>query len=366
MKLRISITPKTFWPAFTLRTSRGTISQKTSYFVLLQSGSDWGLGEGAPLPGLSLDGEAEWQRLQTWLDNNPDCTVPDPGPTACYTWAKNLLQQAGLAQPSSLRYALETAALSITSGEPEVYFRNAFTLGNQSLEINGLVWMDDLQAMYQQGLEKARQGFTTIKFKIGSHAWADELALLQSFRKQYPADAITIRVDANGAFSPDQALRVMDDLARLQVHSIEQPIRQGQHNAMRRLVAEGATPIGLDEELITAMPWDELQDMVAYIHAPYLILKPTLIGGLERTANIIALAAQSGSQWWLTSSLETPIGLTALAQFAAEHKATLPQGLSTGKVYQNELAHPNCLQGKHLIFDPDAQFNLDFLTGTKA
>ncbi len=334
--------------------------------MLLRAGTDWGLGEGAPLPGLSLDGDGEWQRLQTWLSKNPERAIPDPGPAACYAWAQNLLQQAGLAHASSLRYALEAAALSLTSGQPEVYFRNAFTRGAQSLEINGLVWMDDLQAMYHQALEKARQGFSTIKFKIGTHAWADELALLQAFRTQYPAEAVTIRVDANGAYKPDAALRVMDDLARLHVHSIEQPIAQGNHNAMRRLVAEGAIPIGLDEELITPMPSDELVDMLAYISAPYLILKPTLIGGLKHTADLITLSAQWGSQWWLTSSLETPIGLTALAQFAAEHKASLPQGLSTGKVYQNELTHPNRLEGKHLTFHPEARFNLDFLTATEA
>ena len=361
MKLRISITPKTFWPAFTLRTSRGTIPSKTSYFVVLEAQGSLGIGEGAPLPSLSLDGEAEWQKLQAWLSANPVQDVPEPGPAACYAWAHRLLAQAGLAHASSLRYALECAALSLTSGRPEVYFNNPYTQGSLPIEINGLVWMDDLAAMYTQALAKAAEGYTTIKFKIGSHAWADELAMLQAFRKRHLPEAVTIRVDANGAYKPDTALRVMDELARLHVHSIEQPIAQGNFNAMRRLVAEGATPVGLDEELISPMPDDELADMLAYVQAPYLILKPTLIGGLQKTEAIIGLTQALGAHWWLTSSLETPIGLTALAQFAAEHKAHLPQGLSTGQVYKTDLAHPNRRDGKYLLFDPGRPFDLGFL-----
>lgn len=226
------------------------------------------------------------------------------------------------------------------------------------MPINGLVWMDTLAAMRLQAEEKVSAGFTTIKFKIGSLNWQAEKSLLADFRRAHPVDEITLRVDANGAYTIDQALRVMDDLHKVGVHSIEQPIRSGQHNQMHHLIKEGAIPIALDEELITPMPADELFDMIRYLNAPYLVLKPTLIGGLARTEALISTTEKAGNAWWLTSSLETPIGLTVLAQFAARYPNALPHGLSTGKIYADSLAHPNVLEGDRLYFDPTARFDI--------
>ena len=222
--------------------------------------------------------------------------------------------------------------------------------------------MDTLAAMRLQAEEKVKAGFTTIKFKIGSLDWQAEHSLLVDFRRAHSADEITLRVDANGAYAPDQAMRVMDDLHKLAIHSIEQPIRAGQHNQMHRLVNEGAIPIALDEELITPMPADELFDMIRFLNAPYLVLKPTLIGGLAHTEALIAATEKSGKAWWLTSSLETPIGLTVLAQFAARYPNALPHGLSTGKIYADSFAHPNVLEGNWLHFDPAARFDIAGLT----
>lgn len=355
MKIRISIIPKTFHTAFIARTSRGSITQKRSWFVILEAQGGIGIGEGAPLPGLSLDGEKEWERLAAWLEAHAEEVET---PVEAYTWAASLADRAGVGRASSVLYALESAALSLLSGKSEVYYPGAFAEGDSSVPINGLVWMDTLPTMRAQAEEKVRAGFATIKFKIGSFDWVQERALLEDFRKTHSADEITVRVDANGAYTVEQALRVLDDLARLGVHSIEQPIRAGQYNAMKRLIAEGAVPVALDEELISPMPEDEMADMLRYVNAPLWVLKPTLIGGLARTEARIRQAEEEKRGWWLTSSLETPVGLTVLAQFVARYANTLPHGLSTGKIYAEPIAHPNMLEGDRLRFNLDTRFDL--------
>jgi len=359
VKLRIFITPKLFTPAFAMQTSRGMVHQKKSYYVLLQAGADIGVGEGAPLPGLSKDGDTEWLRFISYLLQEP--TLPDPTALGAYTWAQTTASQAGVPVASSIIFALESAVLSLINGQPEVYYPGTFTGGSMGIPINGLVWMDDLVAMRHQAEEKVQAGFTTIKFKIGAKTWADELALLKDFRKGHSPDEIIVRVDANGAFTEDKAMRVMDALQGLCVHSIEQPIAAGNAGALRRLAREGATPMALDEEFITPMPDDERDDMLAYVGAPFWVLKPTLIGGLGTTEHLIELAHKQGARWWLTSSLESGIALTAIAQLAASHNPTLPQGLSTGKIYLEPVQHPNKLESASLFFDQAAGFDIAWL-----
>jgi L-alanine-DL-glutamate epimerase-like enolase superfamily enzyme len=318
-----------------------------------------GVGEGAPLPGLSLDGAAEWESFMTWLETKPEVELPDQG--GAFRWAKEVAIRAGVVGASSILYALESAALSLLSGKPEVYFPGSYTAGGISLPINGLVWMDSLEAMYSQALEKVKAGFTTLKFKIGSHDWESEKSLLTAFRKKHSVEDITVRVDANGAYKEEGAFKVLEDLQKLDIHSIEQPIKAGQHTLMGRLVKEGATPIALDEELITQMPKDEILDMLAYVNAPFLVLKPTLVGGLAWSKELITATEKRNASWWLTSSLETTIGLTPLAQFAAQYDPMLPQGLSTGKIYTEALPNPNILEVNRLSFDPTISFDIALL-----
>jgi L-alanine-DL-glutamate epimerase-like enolase superfamily enzyme len=216
-------------------------------------------------------------------------------------------------------------------------FDNSFSQGIRALSINGLVWMGDETFMQEQIEEKINQGFTTIKMKVGAVDFSSELRILTSIRKKYSKDQITLRVDANGAFSASEAQSVIEKLGDLEIHSIEQPIQTGQLDEMRNLCLNSTLKIALDEELIGIHLKEEKIKLLEYINPPFIILKPSLHGGISGTQEWISLAEERGIAWWMTSALESNIGLNAICQLAGEYDNELPQGLGTGSLYENNV-----------------------------
>jgi O-succinylbenzoate synthase len=245
----------------------------------------------------------------------------------------------------SIQFGVEQAFLSLETQEEGVFFPSAFTQGKEAIPINGLIWMGDKEFMQQQIREKLSQGFRCIKMKIGAIDFETEYALLKGIRQQFTPSEIELRVDANGAFSPMDALEKLKRLSDLQIHSIEQPIRAGQYEAMARLCETSPLPIALDEELIGVACPSRKEEILQWIKPAYIILKPSLIGGYRGSEEWIALAKKENIGWWVTSALEGNIGLSAIAQWTYTLENPLPQGLGTGSLYTNNF--PSSLQVKN-------------------
>ncbi|MDA9275143.1 o-succinylbenzoate synthase [Crocinitomicaceae bacterium] len=237
----------------------------------------------------------------------------------------------------SIKFGVETALLDLENGGTGNYFNNAFTSGQKQIPINGLVWMGDPQFMQDQIEEKIEAGFSTIKMKIGAIDFNSEIRLLQGIRSKYSPEQITLRVDANGAFIPKEALNKLERLSELAIHSIEQPIKAGQWKEMSTLCSSTQLPIALDEELIGINLLSEKLDLIQTIQPHYIILKPSLHGGLSGTREWIEIAESNNIPWWITSALESNIGLKAICQFTAEFENHLPQGLGTGSLYTDNV-----------------------------
>jgi o-succinylbenzoate synthase len=234
----------------------------------------------------------------------------------------------------SIKFGVETALLDLENGGTGNYFNNAFTSGQKQIPINGLVWMGDPQFMQDQIEEKIEAGFSTIKMKIGAIDFDSEIKLLEGIRSNYSPEEITLRVDANGAFIPKEALNKLERLSELAIHSIEQPIKAGQWNEMAALCSSTPLPIALDEELIGI---NKASEKLETIQPQYIILKPSLHGGLSGAREWIEIAESNSIPWWITSALESNIGLKAICQFTAEFENDLPQGLGTGSLYTDNI-----------------------------
>lgn len=254
----------------------------------------------------------------------------------------------------SFIFGLEVLLLGIKAQGKPILFDTPFTRQQASIPINGLVWMGTLADMRAQAIEKIAAGFRTVKLKIGALDWPQELLLLQELRAQAPATELTIRVDANGAFSPSEIGGVLEELARIDIHSIEQPIGAGQIVQMRELCMHSPVPIALDEELIGVNSPAQKRALLELIQPQYIILKPSLHGGLSGVREWIALAEERNIGWWLTSALESSIGLSAIVQFGACYAPTIPQGFGTGGLYTNNFSAPLHIQEGHICWVNDS------------
>ncbi|MBC5773195.1 o-succinylbenzoate synthase [Pontibacter sp. KCTC 32443] len=337
MALQCSFIPYTLHFKFDARTSRGAISQHQVYFIKLLNTAEQsivGVGECAPLAGLSIDYRPDLvQKLEEV------CQLINGLKTESITLTE-VSEQPDLQEWPAVRFALETALLDLKNGGKRVLYNNMFSSGEAGIPINGLVWMGDKDFMQQQIAQKLAQGYTCLKLKIGGLDFTTELEILQHIREAAPENELTIRVDANGAFSPEDAFKKLDRLARYNVHSIEQPIKQGQWKAMAELCAYTPVPIALDEELIGVQTPDKQEELLDAIKPQYIILKPTLVGGLQASSDWIDLAEKRSIGWWMTSALESNIGLNAISQLTANYAITMPQGLGTGQLYHNNIASP--------------------------
>jgi O-succinylbenzoate synthase len=251
-------------------------------------------------------------------------------------------------------FGLEVLLLAIKAQGSNILFDTSFTRQETTIPINGLVWMGSLADMRAQATEKITAGFQTVKLKIGALDWPQELLLLQELRAHAPATELTIRVDANGAFSPERAREVLQELAKLEVHSIEQPIAAGQYFEMSNLCDGTKVPIALDEELIGVISRLKKIALLEQIKPQFIILKPSLHGGLSGVREWIQLAEERSIGWWLTSALESSIGLSAIVQFGACYAPVIPQGFGTGGIYTNNFPAPLLIEDGHICWVNDS------------
>ncbi len=339
MPIKLDFTNYTLQFAFDAGTSRGVLKEKPGIILKIYDSSNpnmFGLGEAGPLRGLSME---ELDDLPDVIKTLQDDIRPLKFPTdseAAFHFAHQLLPSGY----PSLRFALETALLDYINGGSRIIFKNSFTTGSESLPINGLIWMGEKDFMLKQIKEKLEAGYTCLKLKIGAIDFDTECDILAGIRKKYNAEDITIRVDANGAFKPAEALAKLDRLSKFQLHSIEQPIQAGQWEAYHVLCDRSPVPIALDEELIGIEQKHQKAELLDFIKPPFIVLKPTLLGGFMATREWIELADKRKIGWWMTSALESNIGLNAIAQFTAEFSIKLPQGLGTGQLYNNNFTSP--------------------------
>lgn len=327
-------------------TSRGVLTQKETWFLILKEGDKIGIGECGILRSLSFDDRPDYENKLKWVCENIEL-------------GKNELWKE-LREFPSIQFGVEMAFRSLHAEDPFLLFPSEFTCGNASIPINGLVWMGEEQFMKEQIIQKIGQGFSCIKLKIGAIDFETEIDLLKFIRKEFTSEEIEIRVDANGAFKPSEALERLKRLSELELHSIEQPIRQGQPQEMAELCENTPLPIALDEELIGVTGVTEKEELLQMIRPQYLIFKPSLIGGIKGTNEWIKLAAEQNTGWWITSALESNVGLNAIAQYTFSLENKMPQGLGTGGLYTNNFEAPLEVAEGKLWYRPSKKwiFNL--------
>lgn len=315
------------------------MTQKTSWIISItdieEPGVE-GMGECGPLVGLSVDDIPDFEtRLIEVCDlfNELDLQV----------FPFNLgiiLDQVVPLELPSIRFGIEMALLDFMNGGRRIYFNNAFTAGEKGILMNGLIWMGSFDEMTEQFQRKIEQGYTTLKMKVGAIDFEQECRILNKVRSQYSSREITLRVDANGAFTNDNVMERLKRLAEFDLHSIEQPLKAGQIDCMTELCEISPIPIALDEELIGISDYRQKFALLKKIKPRYVILKPTLLGGFRHTKEWVEIANRLDIPWWITSALESNIGLSAIAQFAASFDNHLPQGLGTGQLYDNNFQSP--------------------------
>jgi o-succinylbenzoate synthase len=326
-------------------TSRGILKTKETWFIILEENKKIGIGETGLFKGLSIDDVVNYEEKLNWICNN------------IYLGLDKLLLE--VVDFPSIQFGLEQAFLSLKNKDKFELFPSKFTKGEASISINGLVWMGEKVFMKNQIKEKLKTGFSCIKMKIGAIDFDAEMELLKSIRKEFSSKEIELRVDANGAFNPTEALEKLKILSALEIHSIEQPIKQGQINEMAELCAKTPLPIALDEELIGVFSKEEKQRLLETIKPQYIILKPSLIGGFAGSKEWIKLANQNNIGWWITSALESNIGLNAIAQFTYILNNNLPQGLGTGSLFSNNFGSPLIVKNGTLHYNPDNNWNFN-------
>lgn len=321
-------------------TSRGVLKEKKIWII-----SAWesehpeikGTGECNPLVGLSIDDVPYYEEKL-----NEVCAQFSD-------YKENLYQK--LIDFPSIYFGIEMALMDLKRGGNKVYFNAPLIKFKQPIRINGLIWMGSHEFMHEQIQQKLEAGFSCIKLKIGAIDFKQELELLASIREKYNEEELELRVDANGAFSPEDALEKLELLNQFDIHSIEQPIMAGQQKKMASLCHSTPFPIALDEELIGVKTIEEKRTLLEEIMPQYIILKPSLIGGFKGTMEWINVAGELSIPWWITSALESNIGLNAIAQFTSTLYNPLPQGLGTGQLYTNNIDSPLVLNGEWLSYN---------------
>ncbi|MGY5850285.1 o-succinylbenzoate synthase [Salegentibacter sp. F14] len=327
-------------------TSRGVLTTKETWFLQITDGKRSGIGECGILRGLSIDDRPDYQQRLEWV-----CKHIDAGPD--FLWEE-------LKEFPSLQFGVEMAFRSLKSDHPFLLFPSEFTRGEASIPINGLIWMGDKTDMKRQIAQKIEAGFDCIKMKIGAIDFETELGLLKYIRREFSPEEIELRVDANGAFSREDALEKLKRLSAFELHSIEQPIRKGQWVAMAELCEKTPLPIALDEELIGIFDKKEKEEMLGKIQPQYLIFKPSLIGGYKGTQEWIDQAEKHQIGWWITSALESNIGLNAIAQWTYIKNTLMPQGLGTGSLYTNNFTSPLEVKRGEIHYNPEEKWDFNF------
>jgi o-succinylbenzoate synthase len=326
-------------------TSRGILKTKETWFIILNDNEKQGIGECGILRTLSIDDRPDYEEKLKWVCSNINLGL------------EKLLSE--VFDFPSIQFGLEQAFLSLQSKSVFDLFPSEFTKGNQAIPINGLVWMGDKEFMKTQIKEKLATGFSCIKMKIGAIDFKTEMDLLTSIRKEFSSSEIELRVDANGGFDPDNALEKLKKLSELEIHSIEQPIKQGQFEEMASLCEKTPLPIALDEELIGVFSVTKKQEILQTIQPQYIILKPSLIGGFKGSKEWVDLAESHNMGWWVTSALESNVGLNAIAQWTYTLNNSMPQGLGTGGLYTNNIESPLEIEKGSLKYNNSIKWNFN-------
>lgn len=329
-------------------TSRGVLTNKDSYYLKLQSKENpsvFGIGEASPLQGLSVDNfDIFEEKIKSVCDEiNKKNDMPE---------------DLELNKFPAIEFALETAILDLENGGQRKVVDTPFFDSQFGIDINGLVWMSDKDNMRQQIKEKISQGFDCIKLKVGALNFQDELDLIKEVRKGFSEEQLQIRLDANGAFKNEEALEKLKRLSEFDIHSIEQPIKQGQWGIMANLCKNSPIDIALDEELIGVNTVSGKQLMLQIIKPQYLILKPTLLGGFQASQEWIEIAMEMGIDWWVTSALESNIGLNAISQWTSSFNLDMYQGLGTGQLFENNIDCPLEIKEGKLFYNKTKSWDL--------
>lgn len=328
-------------------TSRGTLYTKPSWFIILRTKNGIGIGECSIIPELNPEYDSNYEskvREVTEVINN-----------------EGAFDLAELDHYPSIRFGLEQAMLGLKQNSTSVLFPSEFTQGKKGISINGLIWMGSRNEMEAGIRAKLEQGFRVLKLKVGALKFEDELQILKNIREAFKPEDLEIRLDANGAFAPEHALEKLRQLSSFVIHSIEQPIKQGQWDEMAAICKSSPIPIALDEELIGVVEPSQKEVLMKTIQPQYIILKPSLLGGLEKSDEWIALAEKYQVGWWSTSALESNIGLNAIAQWVYVKNPELVQGLGTGQLYSNNIPSPLDLRGPVLYYNPDLNWDHSIL-----
>lgn len=325
-------------------TSRGIYTDHPVWYVIFRDHEDplhYGIGECAPLHDLSCDYNSQYAGRLAEI-----CRTTEREQTIDYEKLRSY---------PSILFGLETALRHYQKRNWRLW-ETPFSRGEAGIPINGLVWMGHQRFMQKQIESLLSRGFRCVKLKIGAIDFDHELALLRSIRKYNPSDEITLRVDANGSFNKKNALEKLERLAELGIHSIEQPIAAGQWEESARLSEKSPIPIALDEELIGVNTPDEKKKLMETIHPGYIVLKPSLHGGIAGCEEWISIARSTNTGWWITSALESNIGLNSIAQWCSSLSTTIPQGLGTGSLYLNNIPFPLSVKEENLWLDPTGKF----------
>ena len=327
-------------------TSRGVMNDKETWFIIIEKNGKKGIGECGILRGLSIDDRPDYEAKLQWTCAN------------IHLGEKSLWE--ALIEFPSIQFGVEMAFQSLASENPFLLFPSAFTNAEKSIPINGLVWMGEELFMKQQIEEKLADGFRCIKLKIGAINFDKELQLLRYIRQHFTAEQVEIRVDANGAFDKTLALNKITQLSEFQIHSIEQPIQKNNTDSMAELCETTPIPIALDEELIGVFLFEDKEQLLQKIKPQYIILKPSFIGGFRGTKEWILLAEKYHIGWWITSALESNIGLNAIAQWTYLQQNSMPQGLGTGALYTNNFDCPLQVSEGQLWYKKENDWAFDF------
>ena len=329
-------------------TSRGVMTHKETWFIIIENDQKKGIGECGILRGLSCDDRPDYEEKLAWTCANIHIGI-------------NQLWEALIEFPS-IQFGVEMAFQSLASENPFLLFPSAFTKGQKSIPINGLIWMGNEAFMKQQIETKLAEGFHCLKLKIGAIDFDEELKLLDFIRLNFTPEQVEIRVDANGAFDKTEALNKLNQLSGFKLHSIEQPIQKNNTDSMSELCKTSPIPIALDEELIGVFSFEEKEQLLEKIKPQYIILKPSFVGGFRGTNEWISLADKYQIKWWITSALESNIGLNAIAQWTFLKQNSMPQGLGTGALYNNNFECQLEVSEGQLWFKSNKDFHFDFST----
>ena len=325
---------------FLAKTSREEMRAKDTYYIKVYDSDNpevEGIGECGLFKGLSADDVADYENILDDFCRHPLDNIPEM---------------------SSIRMGVETAFADLKNGGRRVIFPSDWQNGKSGIKINGLIWMGDRTTMLHRIKEKIDRGFRILKLKIGGIDFEEELLILKLIRDTYPADDLEIRLDANGSFNALNAMERLDRLSRYHIHSIEQPVAAGQSEIMNRICGLSPIPIALDEELIGFRNDHEMETLLNDINPHYIILKPTLCGGFERSDKWIEIAEKKNIGWWATSALESDIGLNAIAQWVSAKSPKMAQGLGTGELYENNITSPLYMERDELRYDVGSKWHI--------